>query len=205
MAEKGVLVVVSGPSGAGKGTVLKYVMESDGRFVYSVSATTRQPREGERDGVEYHFVTREKFEEYIACGAVVEHTEYAGNYYGTLKSEIEGKLEAGLNVILEIEVDGAQQIKAKFPDSILIMLSTPDYATLEARLRGRGTNTEEDIQRRLARACEEIRLLSHYDYLVINYDNAADKAAEQILDIVSAEALTARRNPSFPEEFLSNK
>jgi len=203
MAEKGTLVVVSGPSGAGKGTVLNLVMETDPRFVYSVSATTRAPREGEIDGVHYHFVTRETFEEYIREGALVEHTEYSGNYYGTLKSEIEGKLEEGKNVILEIEVDGAMQIKSKFPDSVLIMLVTPDYKTLEARLRGRGTNTEEDIRRRLDRACEELKLMDQYDFLVINYDNMAQKAAEDILGIVSAEEHATARNAGFPERFFA--
>lgn len=202
MAERGILLVVSGPSGAGKGTVLKIIMDNDPRFVYSVSATTRAPRDGEKDGVHYHFVSREVFEEYIRDGAVVEHAEYAGNYYGTLKSEIEGKLEAGFNVILEIEVDGAMQVKSRFPESILIMLVPPDYETLEARLRGRGTNTEDDIRRRLDRACEELKFLSSYDYLVVNYDDGIEAAARDILNIVAAQEHSVPRNPDFPDKFF---
>ena len=204
MNKKGILVVLSGPSGAGKGTVIAEVMKKSDKFDYSVSATTRPPRPGEVDGVHYHFIDRETFENLILTGMTLEYTEYSRNYYGTLRSSVEGKLDEGRNIILEIEVDGAMQIKTKFPDAVLIMVTPPDYKTLEKRLRDRATNDEEDINRRLLRACDEMRFFYRYDYFVINRDGEADKAADEVIGIVEAESHSTRRNPSFTTEFFIN-
>ena len=167
--KNGLLIVISGPAGSGKGTMLKHIFDSKkhGRqFVYSVSATTRAPRPGEVDGVNYHFLTREDFEARIARGELLEYTEYCGNYYGTPKKEAEEVLATGCNLILEIEVEGAMNVKRLYPDAVLIMLLPPNFATQEWRLRHRGTETEEVILARLERAKEEIQLLPNYDYVV---------------------------------------
>lgn len=200
---KGLLIVVSGPSGAGKGTVLGKVFERSKDFVYSVSATTRAPRPGEVDGVQYHFKTKEEFERLISEDKVVEYTTYAGNYYGTLRPVIEKDLKQGKNVILEIEVDGAMQIKKKFPEAVLVLIVPPDFKTLEARLRGRGTNTEEDILNRLARASEELKIFDRYDYLIINEDNGLDKAADKFITITESEKLSTVHNPDFYNKFYN--
>lgn len=200
---KGLLIVVSGPSGSGKGTVLAKVFEKSKDFVVSVSATTREPREGELDGVHYHFRSKAEFERLISEDQVVEHTVYCGNYYGTLRPVIENELCCGKNVVLEIEVDGAMQIKKKFPDAVLVLVAPPDYSTLEKRLRGRGTNTEEDIARRLERSKEELALYSKYDYLLVNYDNALDEVAEQFIGIMKSEKLSTVHNPDFYNEFFN--
>ena len=151
MMREGLLIVISGPAGSGKGTVLKHIFEDPKKgkeFAYSVSATTRAPRPGEVDGVNYHFLTREEFEGRIARGELLEYTEYCGNYYGTLKSETEAVLESGRNLILEIEVEGAMNVKRMYPDAVLIMLLPPSFAVQEARLRGRGTESDEVIRQR---------------------------------------------------------
>ena len=200
---RGLLTVVSGPSGAGKGTVLSRVFEKSNDFVYSVSATTRAPRPGEVDGVAYHFKTKEEFEALISEDKVVEYTTYAGNYYGTLRPVIEKDLCNGKNVILEIEVDGAMQIKAKFPDAVLVLIAPPDFKTLEARLRGRGTNTEEDILRRLERSKEELKMYDKYDYLILNEDNGLDEAAQKFIGIIESEKLSTVHNPDFYNTFYN--
>ena len=150
--KEGLLIVISGPAGSGKGTVLKHIFEDavhGGEFAYSVSATTRAPRPGEVDGVNYHYLSREDFEGRIARGELLEYTEYCGNYYGTLKSETEAVLESGRNLILEIEVEGAMNVKRRYPEAVAIMLLPPSFAKQEERLRGRGTETEEKILARL--------------------------------------------------------
>ena len=152
---KGLLIVVSGPAGSGKGTVNAHLLNS-GEFVYSVSATTRAPRPGEIDGINYHFITKDEFKSRIERGDMLEYTEYCGNFYGTPKKEAEDVLASGKNLILEIEVEGAQNIKKKYPDAVLVLLLPPSYSVQEARLRGRGTETEEKIRLRLERAKEEI-------------------------------------------------
>ena len=204
MTSRGILTVISGPAGSGKGTVISSVMQKSGNFVYSVSVTTRKPRPGEVDGVHYHFISRDEFEQLIRTGMTLEYTEYCGNYYGTLRREIDGKLDEGKDVILEIEVDGAMQVKTKFPDAVLVMIIPPDYSTLEQRLRSRGTNTEEDIKRRLTRACEEMRFFSRYDYFIINRDGGAEQAADEFIGIVEAQKRSTHRNSGFSTEFFNN-
>ena len=200
-AKKGILLVVSGPAGSGKGTVNKHLFDT-GNFVYSVSATTRAPRPGEIDGVNYHFITKEDFLGRIERGDMLEYTEYCGNYYGTPKKEAEEVLASGKNLILEIEVEGAENVKRKYPDSVLVLLLPPSYTVQEQRLRGRGTETEEKITERLARAKEEIFHASSYDYVVYNHDGKDTEAAGEILAIVTAEKCSLSRNPRVAESYL---
>ncbi len=200
--EKGLLVVVSGPAGSGKGTVLPKVMAAGG-FRFSVSATTRAPRPGEMDGVNYHYLTREAFEARIAAGDMLEYTTYCGNYYGTPKKEAEAVLATGCNLLLEIEVEGAANVKAAYPDAVLIMLLPPSYAVEEARLRGRGTESEEKIAARLEQARHEVKQAPRYDYIVYNRDGEADRAAEDILAIVRAERLRTARNPDAVKNYFA--
>ena len=190
---RGLLVVVSGPAGSGKGTVLTELMR-DGGYRYSVSATTRAPRPGEVDGVNYHFLTREAFEARIAAGEMLEYTEYCGNYYGTPKREAEEVLQSGCNLLLEIEVDGAANVKRKYPDAVLIMLLPPSFAVQEQRLRGRGTETEEKILARLAKTREELHHVVEYDYVIYNHDGRVDEAVADIRAIVRAERAALCRN-----------
>lgn len=200
--EKGLLVVVSGPAGSGKGTVNKILMDLPD-YAFSVSATTRAPRPGEVDGVNYHYISVEEFEKRIAADELLEYTKYCGNYYGTLKKETEAVLESGKNLILEIEVEGAMNVKRLCPDSaVLIMLLPPTYAVQEQRLRGRATETEEVIRKRLERTKEEMEFLSHYDYVVYNYDGQAAACAEEIRGIVRAEKRAMRRNPDAKARFF---
>ena len=201
---KGLLLVVSGPAGSGKGTVNKHLIERDD-FVYSVSATTRAPRPGEIDGVNYHFISKEDFLCRIERGDMLEHTEYCGNYYGTPKKEAEEVLASGKNLILEIEVEGAENVKKKYPDAVLVLLLPPSYAVQEQRLRGRGTETEEKITERLARAKEEIFHADSYDYVVYNHDGKDKEAAEQILAIVTAEKCSLSRNTQVAQKYLGNE
>lgn len=200
--KKGLMLVVSGPAGSGKGTVNAMLMERE-EFVFSVSATTRAPRPCEVDGVNYHYITREEFLKRIESGDMLEHTEYCGNFYGTPLKEALEVLETGKNLILEIEVEGAMNVKAKYPDAVLVLLLPPSYSVQEARLRGRGTETEEKILERLARAKEEVALADKYDYIVYNYDGRAWEAAEQILSIVKAENLSIKRNPDVAKNYLN--
>ena len=200
--KKGLMIVVSGPAGSGKGTVNAHLLKT-GDFVYSVSATTRAPRPGEVDGVNYHFISREDFLARIESGDMLEYTEYCGNYYGTPRKEAEAVLESGKNLILEIEVEGAHNIKKKFPDAVLIMLLPPSFAVQEARLRTRGTETEEKILERLARTREEIKVADFYDYVVYNHDGRDLDAAAQILSIVSAENCSMRRNSDMVQKYFA--
>lgn len=168
---KGILVIISGFSGAGKGTVVHAMMNRyPGRYKLSVSATTRQPREGEKEGVDYFYVTKDHFEHMIADGDLLEYAQYVGNYYGTPRKYVEEQLNAGYNVILEIEQQGAFKVKKAFPDAVLIFLTPPSIEELERRLRGRHSESEEVIQDRLAQAAIEAENIELYDYIVINDD-----------------------------------
>jgi guanylate kinase len=200
--ERGLLLVVSGPAGSGKGTVLSSLLKEE-TFRYSVSATTRAPRPGEIDGVNYHFLTREAFEARIASGEMLEYTEYCGNYYGTPKREAEAVLDSGCNLVLEIEVEGATNVKRAYPEAVLVMLLPPSFAVQESRLRGRGTESEEKILERLSRTREEVPCVTEYDYVVYNRDGEADAATEDIRAIVRAEALAVKRHPRAAEQYFA--
>jgi guanylate kinase len=165
---RGTLFIISGPSGAGKGTVLGRVMQNRDDLFVSISATTRQPREGEVDGVNYYFVSKKRFEEMIAAQQVLEYACYCGNYYGTPLEAVEQRLAQGMNVILEIEVVGAAKVKTIKPDAVSIFITPPSMQVLEKRLRDRGTETEEVIRGRLDTARREIQEIDKYDYIVIN-------------------------------------
>lgn len=194
--QKGILIVLSGFSGAGKGTLVKGLLRKYDEYALSVSMTTRAPREGERDGVEYFFTTREKFEETIVNNGLVEYALYCGNYYGTPRAYVEEQLAAGKNVILEIEIQGALKIKEKFPDSLLIFVTPPSGAELKRRLEKRGTESAEVIARRLARAAEESEGIEAYDYIVIN--DSLEECVEEIHRLVDA----ARRAPVRRKELI---
>lgn len=201
MNQKGLLIVVSGPAGSGKGTVNKQLLDT-GDFAFSVSATTRAPRPGEVDGVNYHFISHEDFEKRIATGDMIEFTSYCGNYYGTPRKEVEEVLAKGKNIILEIEVNGAVNVKREYPDAVLILLLPPTYAEQEARLRGRATETEEKILARLETAKEEISRFGEYAYVVYNRDGASQEAVNDILAIVRAEKLSVARHPDVETRYF---
>ncbi len=185
--KRGALIILSGPSGCGKGTVLAQVLAARDDTVLSVSMTTRAPRPGDVDGVHYHFRTREQFEETIAEDGLLEYAEYNGNYYGTPIGPIEQMLAAGTNVVLEIEVQGAEKVMARCPEHISIFILPPSLAELERRLRGRGTETEEVIARRMAAAVEEIRHAGSYQYVVLNDD--VETAVRRVNTIIDAETM----------------
>ena len=190
---KGLLIVISGPSGVGKGTVRKALFERQGHdLTYSISMTTRAPREGEVNGEDYYFVTKEEFEHQIAIGNLLEYAKFVGNYYGTPYDKVEEQLEKGNEVVLEIEVQGAIQVKAKKPDAVFIFIAPPSYEALEQRLRRRGTESEEIIKERLDKAHREIEQAPAYDYIVINDD--VDNAADRIMAIIRAEHARCERS-----------
>ena len=196
---RGALIVFSGPSGSGKGTVLGEYFKSHPEAAFSVSATTRKPRPGEIDGTSYHFVSRERFEEMIREGEVLEYTQYNGNYYGSPAGPIRKELEAGRDVVLEIEVDGAMQVRERFPEALLIFVLPPSFGELERRLTGRGTETPEEIAGRLAVARRELRQAHQYDYLLIN--DQVEEAAARLGEIIRAAKCTPARNELLLQEF----
>ena len=200
--KKGLMIVISGPAGSGKGTVNAKLLQSD-EYVYSVSATTRAPRPGEVDGVNYYYITKEDFEGRIAAGQMLEYTCYCGNYYGTPLKEAMAVLDSGKNLILEIEVEGALNVKRLYPEAVLIMLLPPSFAIQEARLRGRGTETEDKILARLSRTREELPEIVHYDYVVYNHDNGVDRCADDIRAIVRAEQCSTKRHPSAAMDYFA--
>ncbi|HEN2275537.1 TPA: guanylate kinase [Streptococcus agalactiae] len=186
MSERGLLIVFSGPSGVGKGTVRQEIFSTpDHKFDYSVSMTTRPQRPGEVDGVDYFFRTREEFEALIKEGQMLEYAGYVGNYYGTPLSYVNETLDKGIDVFLEIEVQGALQVKSKVPDGVFIFLTPPDLEELEERLVGRGTDSPEVIAQRIERAKEEIALMREYDYAVVN--DQVSLAAERVKRVIEAE------------------
>ena len=186
MADRGLLIVFSGPSGVGKGTVRKAIFErDDNEFEYSVSMTTRPMRKGEVDGVDYYFRTKEEFEAMIEAGEMLEYAEYVGNYYGTPLTYVNQTLDEGKDVFLEIEVQGAKQVKDKVPDGVFIFLTPPDLAELKSRIVGRGTDADEVIEERMKVAKEEIEMMALYDYAVVN--DEVPLAVERIKHIIASE------------------
>jgi len=183
---KGKLIVLSGPSGAGKSTVVGKAMEGRNDICFSVSATTRKPRPGEVDGRDYFFVDRESFEKMIEGGELLEHAEYVGNYYGTPRAFVDRKLSEGMNVILDIEIQGARKVSASAPEAIKIFMTPPSIENLRTRLEGRGTDSAEVIAARIERARQEYKEADFYDYLIINDD--ADTAAKELSAIILAES-----------------
>lgn len=184
MSSKGNIYVVSGPSGVGKGTVVKQVVEQNEKIVLSVSATTRQPREGEIDKVHYFFLTREQFQKTADDDGFMEHAEYCGNCYGTPKAAVFEKIEQGYDVILEIDIQGGLQILKKFPQAYGIFLLPPSYKELEARLRGRQSETDEIVRKRLDIAKEELKQAYLYDYFVVN--DTVEHAVQSVVDIINS-------------------
>ena len=182
---KGRSFIISGPSGVGKSTVLKGLMEKRKNLYFSVSATTRQPRPGEEDGVHYHFLTMDTFREWIAQDEFLEHAEFVGNCYGTPKKYVYEAMDRGQDVILDIEVQGAMQVAEKMPEVVRIFVAPPSWSELERRLTARGTDTPEKIQGRLARAKEEVKLAGTYDYFVIN--DSVEHAVYELDAIMTAE------------------
>ncbi len=202
MNDNGLLLVFSGPSGAGKGTVLKELLSGNDNMKLSVSATTRPPREGECHGVHYFFMTKDEFEEQIANGQMLEHAEYCGRYYGTPSAQIMDWIEEGRDVVLEIEVQGARQIKEKRPDCVSIFVLPPSIEELEQRLRQRNTEDEETIQKRLDVARREMETAKDYDYVIIN--DTITHTVEQINQIIAAEKLKVSRAKSSIERVLND-
>lgn len=190
--DRGLLVVVSGPSGVGKGTVRKALFEMPKHnLTYSVSMTTRKQRPGERDGVDYYFVSKEEFLKRVEEGKFLEHAEFVGNYYGTPLDKVNERLEDGQEVVLEIEVEGALQVKKKVPDCVMIFIVPPGKEALYQRLRKRGTESEDVIEQRIEKANREFKLAKYYDYIVVN--DEVSNAADRIMAIIRAEhAKTAR-------------
>lgn len=202
MKNDGLLIVFSGPSGAGKDTILKHLLETNADYRLSVSATTRAPREGEVDGKDYHFITKEKFQNMLKNDELLESAEYCGNCYGTPSGPIRSWQAEGHDVILEIEVQGGSQIKTKCPDCVSIFILPPSMKVLEQRLRGRGTEADEVIQKRMMRAQKEIEEAVHYDYCVIN--DTVEKAVDEINQIICAEKHKVYRNADFIERMLNH-
>lgn len=198
MSQKGLLIVVSGPSGTGKGTVLDRLRQSNQNVRYSVSATTRKPREGEVDGQSYFFKSVEEFEDMIGNGELVEWVQYCGNYYGTPKKCIDKSMKDGIDVILEIEVEGALNIKEIYPESVLVFILPPSFDELRRRIEGRGTERAEVIRQRMDKAGREFLQVDKYDYVVIN--NRVGKAVEDINSIIVAEKLRYARNTDIKEQ-----
>ena len=201
MTEHGKLVVISGPSGAGKSTVISRVMKKNSNVIFSVSATTRSPRPGEQNGREYFFVDNDKFENMIASGELLEHARYVDHCYGTPKKPVDEALAAGKDVVFDIEVQGAMQIKQKCPEAILLFIIPSSFGEIEKRLRGRGTDSEEVIKHRVQTARTEYLMAPNYDYIVINDD--PDSAANEILSIITAEKCRLNERKQYLSEVCS--
>ena len=199
MNEKGILIVVSGFSGSGKGTLMKELLTRyPDTYALSISATTRLPREGEVDGREYFFVSKDEFEKMIAKGELIEYAKYVENYYGTPRDYVEKKLDEGKDVILEIEIQGALNVKKMFPDTLLLFVTPPSAEELKKRLVGRGTETMDVIESRMDRACEEAEGMENYDYLIVN--DSLDRCVEEMHSIIQGEHRRSSRNCEFMKE-----
>lgn len=200
--QKGLLIVVSSPSGGGKGTILKALFERNSNLKMSVSATTRAPRPGEQNGVHYYFISKDEFRQNIESGSMLEYAEYCENFYGTPKAPVEAWLNAGYDVVLEIEVQGGRQIKAAAPDCVSLFILPPSLEILEQRLRGRGTESEEIVSKRLAAAEDEIRCVKDYDYVIVN--DTINQAVLEIESIIAAEKLRVSRENNIVERILNH-
>lgn len=198
MPNKGVLTVLSGFSGAGKGTIMKEIVNRYPYFL-SISATTRKPREGEVDGVDYYFHSKEEFEAMIKNGELIEWAEYVGNYYGTPRKAVENQLAEGKDVLLEIEMQGGMLVKEQFPEALLLFVTPPSFRELENRLIGRGTETEDEIARRMQRATEEIAYMPSYDYLIIN--DELEQAIQDVHQIIQTEHMRVAYNTELIHNF----
>ena len=194
--KKGSLIVISGFSGAGKGTIVKKLVSEYDNYELSVSMTTREPRPGEINGVHYHFSTDEEFERIIAANGMLEYAGYCGHYYGTPRAFVEQKLAEGKDVILEIEIQGAQKVRRQFPDAILLFVMAPSAKVLHQRLTGRGTETEDVIRKRMWRAVDESEEIDAYDYVVVNDD------LEECVRLVNGIVEAAHARPSQNEDFI---
>ena len=199
MSRKGILIVVSGFSGSGKGTLMKKLLSGyPDTYALSISATTRAPREGERHGKEYFFISKDEFEKMIAKGELIEYAKYVENYYGTPRAYVEKKLEEGRDVILEIEIQGALKVKKAFPDTLLLFVTPPSAEELKQRLVGRGTETMDVIRSRMDRACEEAEGMDRYDYLIVN--DELDTCVKEMHEIIQGEHHRSFRNKAFMKE-----
>lgn len=198
MKNEGILIVVSGFSGAGKGTLMKELLKTYDNYALSISMTSRGPRPGETDGKEYFFVDRETFEQKIAEDGFIEYAQYCDNYYGTPADYVNSQLKEGKDVILEIEIQGAMKVKERFPDALLLFVMPPSAEELQRRLVGRGTETEEVIAKRMSRANEEALGIEQYDYIVINDD--LERCTEEIHSIVQATHNEPKRNQAFIDQ-----
>ena len=199
MNKKGILIVVSGFSGAGKGTLMKELMRKyPENYALSISATTRGPRDGEVDGREYFFLSREKFEKMIANNELIEYAKYVDNYYGTPRAYVEEQLQAGKDVILEIEIQGALKVKEKYPDALMLFLVPPDAQTLKERLVGRGTETADVIHDRLERAAQEAQEMGSYEYIIVNDD--LDTCVKQVHELIQSAHCKKSHNTAFIKE-----
>ena len=198
--KRGLLIVVSGPSGAGKGTVLAHTIANYPTLRYSVSVTTRKPRAGEKEGVNYYFKTLEEFEELLSNGEFLEYQKVYDNYYGTPLSKVRQQLDEGYDVVLEIDVKGALEVKNKYPDAVMIFISPAKRETIKERLRGRSTESEEQLKIRTESAIEEIKQAVFYDYIVVNED--ALKGAQDIIAIIEAEKCKVKNNKKFIDNLI---
>ncbi|MDD3403431.1 MAG: guanylate kinase [Hespellia sp.] len=198
MDNKGILIVVSGFSGSGKGTLMKVLLDAYDNYALSISATTRQPRAGEVEGVHYFYRSNEEFEKMIAKDELIEYARYVNNYYGTPRDYVEEQLNSGKDVILEIEIQGALKVKKKYPETLLLFVTPPDAATLERRLVGRGTETPEVIRSRMLRAAQEADGMDAYDYLIINDDIEACR--DEVHRIIQSEHHRCSRNVEFMDQ-----
>lgn len=199
MNHKGTLVVVSGFSGAGKGTLMKMLLGKYDNYGLSISATTRNPREGERDGIEYFFKTKEEFKQMIEADAFIEYACYVDNYYGTPKDYVMSQLDSGKDVILEIEMQGALKVKEKLPETVLVFVTPQSIEELHRRLVSRGTETKDVIDARMAQAKEESKFMQHYDYILVNETNKEEECVDKLHEIIQSTHRKTSQNQSFIE------